>query len=465
MAIRLRLAEFQHAALRQHLYPGDGLEAVALALCGRLSDGDSHWLCVHKLHLVPYERCKRSSDLVTWTTEGLEALLQQAERQGMGLLKIHSHPGDYRAFSGVDDESDRDLFESVHGWLDDDLPHASTIMLPDGSMFGRTIDAAGRFHSIDRITVVGDEVKYWDQDEDRADLPAFTQRHSQAFGDGTTRRLRRLRAAVVGCSGTGSPVIEMLVRLGIGELVLVDPDKVEEKNLNRITNSTMADALAERPKVLALADSIARIGLGTHVMPLTSSIDDLEAIRIVATCDIVFGCVDSVIGRDTLNSLATFYVLPYIDLGVRLEADGHGGIDSIFGTVHYLQPGGASLRSRRVYTDADLHAELLRRDDPAAYEKQLNAGYIVGVKEDRPAVVSVNTQLAAMAVNEFLARLHPFRDDPNSEYAVHRNSLNQGHVYKEPDGAPDHYLARHTGRGNARPLLNMPRLSGLPGKA
>ena len=44
--------------------------------------------------------------------------------------------------------------------------------------------------------------------------------------------------AVVGCSGTGSPVIEQLARLGVGRLVLVDPDRVEEKNLNRIVNAT-----------------------------------------------------------------------------------------------------------------------------------------------------------------------------------------------------------------------------------
>jgi hypothetical protein len=459
MKVRLRLAAFQQQALRCHLYPGDGLEAVALALCGRLSHGSDHWLCLHKIHLVPHEICSRSADRITWPTEGLESLLRQAGQNGMGLLKIHSHPGGFRSFSGFDDESDRDLFESVHGWLDDDLPHFSVVMLPDGTMFGRAIDAHGHFHPIERIAVVGDELQFWDSSSHNVELPAFTQRHLQAFGEGTTQRLRQLRVAVIGCSGTGSPVIEMLVRLGVGELVLVDPDSVEEKNLNRITNSTMADALAKRAKVTVLTESIARIGLGTKVVPIIGQIDDPEIVHQVATCDVVFGCVDSVIGRDTLNRLATFYQLPYFDLGVRLEADGQGGVESVFGSVHYLQPGGASLRTRGVYSDADLNAELLRRDDPGAYETQVAAGYIVGVQEDRPAVISVNTQLAAMAINEFLARLHPYRDDPNSEYAVHRFSLNQGCTYKESDGNPDNYLARHVGRGDARPLLSMPRLS------
>lgn len=459
MKFHLRMTASQHIRLRNHLYPGDGLEAVALALCGRLSEGKQHWLHVYEIHPVPYEHChSRTPDRVTWATTGIEDLLRQAARKGLALLKVHSHPGGFAAFSSFDDESDQDLFSSVHGWLDDDLPHASAIMLPDGRLFGRAIDTEERFYPVERIAVIGDDLHFWDSRGDHA-LPEFTRRHGQAFGKGTTRQLLKLRAAVVGCSGTGSPIVEMLARLGIGELMLVDPDVVEEKNLNRIINATLADALAKRPKVEAVAAAINRIGLGTKVIPISRRVDDPEVVRRVATCDVVFGCVDSIEGRDTLNALATFYLLPYFDLGVRLDADGQGGIDSIFGTVHYLKPGGSSLRSRGVYSSEDLHAEHLRRVDPEAYRDQRDAGYLVGVQENSPAVVSVNTQLAAMAVNEFLARLRPYRDDPNADYAVHRFSLNQGCIYKEPDGAPDIYLARLVGRGDARPLLNMPRLS------
>ena len=48
--------------------------------------------------------------------------------------------------------------------------------------------------------------------------------------------------AALGCSGTGSIVVEQLARNCIGELVLVDSDHVEHKNLNRIVNSTADDA-------------------------------------------------------------------------------------------------------------------------------------------------------------------------------------------------------------------------------
>jgi hypothetical protein len=391
-------------------------------------------------------------------------LLEEASRRGGALVKVHSHPGGFPRFSRYDDNSDTDLFSSIHGWFDDDFPHASAVMLPDGVMFGRAIMADGTFNPLSCVSVAGDDLHFWNSGEGVL-LPEFTKRHAQAFGKGTTARLRKLSAAVVGCSGTGSPVIEQLTRLGIGSLVLVDPQGVEEKNVNRILNTQMDHARAGRLKVDVLADTIRAIGLGTEVTPVAKSLLDPDVIRLIAECDLVFGCMDSVEGRHVLNRIATFYLQPYFDMGVLLEADGQGGIEQIFGTVHYIQPGRSSLLSRGVYTLKELHAEGLHRTDPTAYAEQLRSGYIVGVQEDRPAVISVNMQIAAMGVNEFLARLHPYRDDPNGDYAIHRVSLNQGVFYKEREGSPCRLLLKYVGRGDMDPSLDMPALSGAGGLA
>jgi hypothetical protein len=42
--------------------------------------------------------------------------------------------------------------------------------------------------------------------------------------------------------------------------------------------------------------------------------------------------------------------------------------------------------------------------DPVYYEEQRKAGYIKGVEENRPAVISINTQFAGLAINESIAR-------------------------------------------------------------
>jgi hypothetical protein len=459
MQIKLRLTQKDHAALRDHLFPGDGLEAVAVALCGRRRSTERHCLTVQSIVPIPYGECKvRAPDRITWSTERLVPILQKATQKDLGILKIHSHPGGYDRFSAVDDASDQDLFNSVSGWTDSAFPHASTIMLPDGKMFGRAILPDGTFQELDSILVPGDDLRFWTPQRNDL-LPSFAKRHAQLFGGETTRRLRQMAAAVIGCSGTGSPLIEQLARLGFGRLVLIDPDRVEEKNLNRILNATREDAYLKRPKVEVMARAIAAMGFGTELEIVMDDLSTARAVKAVAECDVVFGCMDGVEGRHLLNRLAAHYIVPYFDVGVKLQADGTGSIDEACGAVHYLRPDGSSLLDRHVYTLEQLKAAGLRRTDPAAYRTQVKAGYIHGVAEDRPAVISINMQMASTAVNEFLARLHPYRYDDNADSAIVRTSLIQPAVYREAEQCGSGIFFPHIGKGDMRPLLSMPELS------
>ncbi len=457
----LRLTGTQHAALRAHLFPGDGNEAVAIALCGRRRGDVRHVFTVRRMVMVPHARCSvRTPVRVTWPADVLPPLLQEAAARGMAVVKMHSHPGGLGSFSEIDDQADADLFSSIDSWLDDGLAHASAVMLPDGTMFGRAVLPGKVFCPLELISVAGDDLHFWRPGAaEPTGADEALVRHRQLFGDGTLRRLQRLVVAIVGCSGTGSIVVEQLARLGVGRLILVDPDRVERKNLNRILNATREDAQQRRFKVHVLKRAVEAMGLSTEVVCFPTNLADPEIVRAVAAADVAFGCMDGAEGRHLLNRLAAFYLLAYFDVGVRLEADGQGGIDQVAGTVHYLQPDGSSLLSRGVYTMDDVQAEALQRTDPREHGQRLKAGYIKGVRVDRPAVISVNMQLASMAVNEFLARLHPYRYDPNRDFAVHRVSLIQGAAYLEPDGPPCKALARHAGRGDVRPLLDMPALS------
>lgn len=459
MHVTLRLTQNDHDALRSHLLPGDGLEAVAVALCGRRRGRTRHALTVQKIVPIPYDECKvRTPDRVTWSTQRLIPLLDEAARRDLAILKIHSHPGGYSQFSSVDDESDADLFASVFGWTDSQFPHASVIMLPGGRLFGRAAMRDGSFQPLDSILVPGDDLQFWIP-TDTGRVAAFAERHAQLFGAGTTNRLRHMAAAVIGCSGTGSPLIEQLARLGFGRLVLVDPDVVEERNLNRIVNSWREHAYLKRPKVEAMARAIAAMGFGTEVEIIHADLATPAAVKAVATCDVAFGCMDGVEGRHLLSRLAAYYVMPYFDIGVRLDADGKGGITEACGAVHYLRPDGSTLQDRNVYTLSQLKAAGLRRTDPKAYREQVRAGYIHGVEEDRPAVISINMQMASIAVNEFLARLHPYRYDDNADSAIVRTSFIHPGEYREPEPSASGMFAAHIGKADVDPLLFMPELS------
>ena len=455
--VQLSMTADQRGCLLTHLFPGDGLEAAAVALCGRASGGDRHRLLVHDLVLIPYDQCQRAPDMLYWSTAALEPVLQRAERHSMAIVKFHSHPGGYSRFSPVDDRGDRDLFSSVHGWIADGAPHASVVMLPGGAMFGRAVLADGTFDPLERITVIGDELTTYLGDRGPASALAAEEASLQVFGAGTVAVLRRLRIGVVGVSGTGSLVVEQLARQSVGSLVLVDPDIVEPRNLNRIVGTRFADAAAGLSKVEVLAEHIATLGFGTEVRPHATRVNRAVAIRDLASCDVVIGCIDKVIPRALLNRLTTVYLQPYFDLGVRLDADGRGSVTAICGGIHYLQPGYSPLDARGVYTDKDLRAEGLLERDPTAYRSQLAGGYIHGASVASPSVISVNMQIASLAMVDLLARVHQFRTMGNAANSFIVN-LGEFEIERRRFHERDTALAALIGRGDQRPLLGLPEV-------
>ncbi|WP_430626683.1 ThiF family adenylyltransferase [Sulfobacillus thermotolerans] len=305
------------------------------------------------------------------------------------------------------------------------------------------------------VVVAGDDIYIWNRmneaDPVDEDMDEIQQRTHQTFGQGTTAILRKLSVGVVGVSGTGSPLVEMLFRLGVGSLVLVDADTIEKKNLGRIYNSSRRDIGIYKVDVIARA--IKQSGLNTKVLPIHTDLYHTSAIAALAQCDMVFGCMDSIVGRDLLNKLAVYYSLPYWDVGVGIEADGNGGVEFVGVSVHYLTPDGPTLLERKAYTSEQLRASHLKRTDPEEYEGLLDEGYIQGIREERPAVISVNTLAASLAVNDFLARIHGFRWFRNADCSAGRFNLSDAYFRYEPAPNVKSSLAPYVGRGDTVPPL------------
>jgi molybdopterin/thiamine biosynthesis adenylyltransferase len=462
MQHELRLAGFHFEELKQHLYPGDGKEAIAIALCGRFVNQRASKLLVHRLLLIPHSQCQREVDFIEWPTESIAPLLDRAAKANLAIVKIHSHPGWYDSFSAIDDKSDREFFDSVFGWTLRDDPHGSLIMLPDGSLFGRVILPDLSFEPIMRINVAGDEIMEWPEVSPSDPVEEAAQRTAQLFGDATYRHLKRLRIGVVGCSGTGSPVLEQLCRYTVGQIVCVDDDRVERKNINRILHATIADAKARRQKVIVLKEALDKIGLDTEIVIFPDNLyNSIDAVHTLIDCDVIIGCSDTAEARDLINKICTFYLIPLLDMGIWIESDGKGGINKIEGSVHYIQPGKSSLLTRGVYSIDDVKAEALRRKNPEEYNRLLAEGqktgykYIKDVNVDRPAVISLNMQIAAQAVNELLNRIHPYKvNRPNMSAKISVDFTNDLIIPEpESDFKVDGYLKAKVGRGDIRPLL------------
>lgn len=453
--IHIKITEKMHQELKNHLHCGDGLEALAFALCGRLSNNEQNFLFVHKLFLMPYDKCDRSESFVSWKTIDVEPILEEALNKGLGIIKFHSHFVVDSDFSFLDDKSDISFFESVYGWMNSELSHSSVVMYPNGSMRGRMIKGDLNFFSVDKISVVGHSIKVFSNEGNGDRISGAFVRNSQAFGDKTVSRLKNLKIGVIGCSGTGSPLIEMLFRLGVGTLVLVDSESVGIENLNRIPSSKMSDANGERLKVDILKEYIDNTEIGTKVIPYSCLLqENREALNEIASCDFVFGCVDSVEGRHYLNMISTYYIVPTIDIGVKLVADGRGGIESIVGNIHYVTPNSETLLERGVYSSQELAAESLKRISKEEYQNR--QAYFENAEVESPAVISVNTTCSAIAVNEMLARLHPYRYQENDKFSHTVINITDWDISSYTIGTTkDKYHSANIGVGDLEPNLKL----------
>jgi tRNA A37 threonylcarbamoyladenosine dehydratase len=127
-----------------------------------------------------------------------------------------------------------------------------------------------------------------------------------AFTSEMRASLGRMSVCVIGVSGTGSIVAEQLVRLGVGEFILIDFDKLEERNLNRILNSSLAEIGLY--KIEMFANAIRLYRPDCDVVALPRSIATPEAILAACEADLLFSCVDTAEGRHIADRLdaATF---------------------------------------------------------------------------------------------------------------------------------------------------------------
>ncbi len=140
------------------------------------------------------------------------------------------------------------------------------------------------------------------------------------------------------------------------------------------------------------------------------------------------------------------------------DGEERGRIKDILGTVHYLIPGKSSLLSRGAITMADVASEELHRRDPVAAAQQVQDKYIKGLGVRQPAVISVNMFASSLAINDFLARLHPYRRPSNADVASIEFSLGELRltVDEEMDDCP--VIGMSLGLGDRSPWLGLPQL-------
>lgn len=323
-----------------------------------------------------------------------------AEKHRLAVGVIHSHPRECPPIaSRIDDEMDTYFADYFSGFAPG-RPYVSLIVseiggesVIDGRVFWR-----GRWSRVSRVASERAQVAHWGTLERRSpgERLSRTARLAATFGDAAAARIRASSVAVIGAGGTGSIAIEVLARAGVGRMVIVDPDSMEESNLERMHGSVPADAARSRPKVEVARDHVRAIDSKIRVDALVGALPQPEVVDAVVGCDVALGCTDKHHSRLALAELAYRYLLPAIDTGVAMEGAGGQVTGQCIQLVRFLCADPCATCSRmisfhkvtqelmpeaeRAARQAAARAALDRNEDPNAYwrdEPQINTvGYV-----------------------------------------------------------------------------------------
>jgi hypothetical protein len=226
------------------------------------------------------------------------------------------------------------------------------------------------------------------------------------LGDNSDQVLRELTVGCVGLGGGGSHVAQQLAHLGVGGLVLVDADIIEDTNLNRLVGGTADDVVHKRLKVEIAKRGV--LGVNPEARVAKCEVEWQMALQELKNCDVVIGGLDSVIAKDDLDRFCRRHLIPYIDMG--MDVHDLGGEYLIAGQVVLSVPGCPCLRCYGVVTDEGRAKEAQR----------------YGAAGSRPQVVWPNGVLASLAVGTLTQMVTPWhRGTPPSylEYDGNKNTV------------------------------------------
>lgn len=415
--------------LRDHLLANHEESAAFL-----LTKPAGQRLLVRDVVLIPGRDIERRPDSLSVGLPALVDVMNRAARENAILVEAHSHPLSQGrvGFSAIDDLGQAEMV----AYLSDVMPGRpyGAIVIGHGAVQGR-VWRNGEATPLDHVLVAGEPLDSWPGDgsppatcvESTGQQPGRYDRQIRAFGRAGQERIAGSHVTIVGLGGIGSIVAMELAHLGVREITLIDDDRVEEPNLNRLAGATSGDV--GRLKVEVATDQFLRTNPDSRPVSIPAEIREMAALEAVASADVLIGCVDTDSGRLILNEIALSHLIPYIDCAAGIFAP-NGSMEAAGGQVTVWLPGRPCLVC---CGEIDRTVAAQELESPEQREFRRREGYVAGADVPEPAVMSLNGTISSIAVTEFLALVTGFR--PANHYTYYdmlEQRVGQRQVKRDP---------------------------------
>jgi molybdopterin/thiamine biosynthesis adenylyltransferase len=238
-------------------------------------------------------------------------------------------------------------------------------------------------------------------------------RQARLFGDRGQEILKHQKIAVVGAGGAGSLIVEQLSRLGVGKIVVIDPERIDPTNLPRVVGSHRRDTrpwltherlpqwikehteLLRTSKVKIARRVAVQANPNIQFVGIEEDIADPSAVEEILDADYVFLAADSMQARLIINALVHQYLIPGVQVGAKVQIDRQtGDVIDVFTVVRPLIPGQTCLWCNNLINPTRL------AEEAANPEQRKRQRYVEEVPA--PSVITLNAVAASQAVNDYL---------------------------------------------------------------
>ncbi|MHA6743203.1 ThiF family adenylyltransferase [Rhodococcus erythropolis] len=462
----------QWALLHGHLFPGDGDEHGAILRCGIAESSRGARLLVHDVvpavDGIDYIEGQRGYRKLT--AEFVAENIGMCAEQGLAYLAVHNHGGQDRVgFSRTDMASHERGYPALLD-INAGVP-VGALVFAENAVAGDIWTSDGERHTVIDLRVAGRPHLTLTPELIIAPMSDPTyDRQARIFGDRGQTILGGSKVAVVGLGGIGSLIGEYLARLGVGELVFIDPDRIDPTNLPRVVGARRFDAwsplqsdtrprwmqrLGARlatPKVKIAARAARQASKTVRITQVRRSVVDSDVAMLLTDCDHIFLAADSALARRLVNSVTHQYLIPNTQVGSKVTVI-DDTIADIFSVVRMSSPGSGCLQCNELIP-------AWRLTEEATSEVQRHRQrYVDDENIHAPSVITLNAVAASRAVDDWLMAIGGLTDSAvSADHWVAYHPLTDEVIEHEPAKSPD---CRHCGpfrfaMGDKRSLLARP---------
>jgi len=404
-------------SLHAHLFPGDHDEHGAVLGVTEVKTSRGVRLLVRELRLaqdgVDYLPGENGYRMLT-PTFVRDAILDFSD-DGLGYLAVHCHGGtDTVGFSGDDMRSHERGYPALRDLADGAI--VGGLVFAANAVAGDLWLADGSRTELQSARVAGRPMKVLFP-ESPAVAVARTEddRQARIFGDRGQAILREQKVAVIGAGGAGSLIVEYLARLGVGHLVVIDPERIETSNLPRVAGSRRLDAHSwltapNKPQFLRklgqrfashkvrIAKRLAKQARREiRIDAVVGDIVDAEVAGLLIDCDYLFLAADSMQARLVFNAIVHQYLIPGVQVGAKVQINkATGEIVDVFSVSRPIVPGFGCLWCNGLISSAGLQEEALDAETRARQR------YVDDETVPAPSVITLNAVAVAHAADDYL---------------------------------------------------------------